>query len=79
MADRNELGADQRLYVERFLRTSAQYLGVPFPESRTSRSVTLCKPSLRPACRITQQLARRRAPLGFSAVQSALRGEALWW
>jgi len=77
MADRNELAADQRLYVERFLRTSAQYLGAPFPESRTSRSVTLYKPSRHPACRITQQPARRRTPMEFSAVQSALRGEAL--
>ena len=45
MADRNELGADQRLSIERFLRTSAQYLGVPFPETETSKPATLCKPS----------------------------------
>ena len=77
MVDRNELGADQRPYVERFLRTSAQYLGVPFPESETSRSATLCKPSLRPLNRQTHQPARRVTLTELSAVQSARCGEAL--
>jgi hypothetical protein len=32
MTERHQSGADERLDVERFLRTSAQYLGLPAPE-----------------------------------------------
>ena len=77
MADRNELGADQRLDVERFLRTSAQYLGVPFPETETSKPATLCKPSQHLLCRRMQQPVRRRTPLEHWAVHAALCGERL--
>jgi hypothetical protein len=77
MADRNELGADERLSIERFLRTSAQYLGVPFPETEASKPATLCKPSQHPLCRRMQQPVRRMTPLERSAVRSALCGERL--
>jgi hypothetical protein len=77
MANRNELGADQRLYVGRFLKTSAQYLGLPFPQNAAPKPVIRCKPSWPPLCRPMQQPVRRRTPLEGWAVHSALCGERL--
>jgi hypothetical protein len=77
MPDHHRSGADECLNIERFLRTSAQYLGVPFPETETSKPATLCKPSQHLLYRRMQQPVRRRTPLEGWAVHAALCGERL--